>query len=526
MYPVFCKRGAFLMHMNSARSRVRAVTAIAVSVVLGAALAVTAVSPASASSFVLCKGYTACQSYGMSTHGYSSASKNSYWRMFAGHNCTNYTAFMMIKAGMSSTRPWVGNGGANGWGVGNKSKKNSTPAAGSIAWWSSGNGHVAYVEAVLSPTQILISEDNWGGDFYWKILTQDVGGWPSGFIHFKDSTTGGTVPELRGREYSQTVYTDSSRAHLANTAIMKPGSTAWVDLRVLNTGTAPWSGLHLQTSGAATSAIDGGWESPANIATQAEEVTAPGQAATFSFPIQIPDGLGDATPVAQKFVAVTEDATAVPYSTFHFAVTADSRSVFTQTPTPAIGGVTAQGSSLSAVSGTWKPGGGTLSYQWSRNGKAIEGATDANYELKDADVGRTLTVSITGTATGFITASARSNPTPVISSIYSNSLLVTETLAKGKQIVSMNGKYRAYQSAGGALVLQDRFTGKVKWSNKAKSKSGYTTLSETGTLSTYNSVGKRLWTSGKKTGAVRLCVTSSGKLQIRNADEKVLWSAG
>jgi surface antigen len=514
------------MHNNSVRSRMRAITALAVSVVLGATLAVAAVSPASASSFVLCKGYSACQSYGMSTHGYSSASKNMYWRMFAGHNCTNYTAYMMVKAGMSSTRPWVGNGGANGWGVGNKSKTNSTPAAGSIAWWASGNGHVAYVEAVLSPTQIIVSEDNWGGDFYWKILTQDTGGWPSGFIHFKDSKTGGTVPELRGREYSQTVYTDASRTHLANTAVMKPGSTAWVDLRVLNTGTAAWSGLHLQTSGAAESAIDGGWDSSSNIVTQAEEAVAPGQTATFGFPIQIPSGLADATAVSQKFVAVTEDATVVPYSTFHFAVTADSRSVFTQTPTPSIAGETAQGSTLSAVSGTWKPGGSTLSYQWSRSGTAIAGATSIDYEVKDADVGRTLTVSITGTATGFITASARSSATPVISSIYSNSLLVTETLAKGKQIVSMNGKYRAYQSASGALVLQDRFTGKVKWSNKAKSTSGYTTLSAAGTLWTYNSAGKRLWTSGKKTGAVRLCVTSSGKLQIRNADEKVLWSAG
>jgi surface antigen len=526
MYPVLCKRGAFLMHKNSVRSRVRTVTALAVSAILGATLAVAVVTPASASSFVLCKGYTSCQSYGMSTHGYSSASKNMYWRMYAGHNCTNYTAYMMIKAGKSSTRPWVGNGGANGWGIGNKSKTNSTPAAGSIAWWASGNGHVAYVEAVLSPTQIIISEDNWGGDFYWKILTQDTGGWPSGFIHFKDSKTGGTVPELRGREYSQTVYTDSSRAHLANTTIMKPGSTAWVDLRVLNTGTGSWSALHLQTSGAAASAIDGGWESPANIATQAEDTVAPGQTATFSFPIQIPGGLADATPVTQRFVAVTEDATALPYSTFHFAVTADSRSVFTQTPTPAITGVTTQGSLLSAVPGTWKPSGGTLSYQWRRSGKAIAGATDADYELKDADVGRTVTVTVTGTATGFLTASATSHATPVISSIYSNSLLNTETLAKGQQIVSLNGRYRAYQSASGALVLQDRFTGKVKWSNKAKTTSGSTTLSDTGTLSTYNSTGKRLWTSGKKTGAVRLCVTSSGKLQIRNAAEKVLWSAG
>jgi surface antigen len=506
--------------------RVRAVLAATLSIVLGLTLAVAIVSPASASSIVLCKGYSSCKSYGMSNHGYDSAGKAMYWRMYAGHNCTNYAAYMMIKAGKSTTRPWVGNGGANGWGIANKSKTNSTPVAGSIAWWSSGNGHVAYVEAVISPTQILISEDNWGGDFYWKILTKDGSGWPSGFIHFKDSTTGGSVPELRGREYSQTVYADSAKSQLLNTTVMKPGSTAWVELRVLNTGTGSWSGLSLQTDGLAVSAIDPGWESTAAVAVQAESVVPPGSTATFAFPIRIPDGLADATPVVQKFSPVTADGVAVARATFRFAVTADSRNVFTQTPTPTITGTPTEGAMLTAVAGSWKPTGGLLSYQWYRNGKPVPEATTSDYLLADADVGRKLTVSVTATAENFISVVKASAPTAVIASASSNSLLVGERLAVGEKRVSANGKYMVYQSAKGSLVLKNRFTGTVIWSNKLSSTNAYSTLTESGYLSTYSGTDRRRWTTGKKSGAVRMVVLSAGKLQLRNADNKVLWTTG
>ena len=36
----------------------------------------------------------------MGNAGYASANHTSYWRMYSGHNCTNYAAFRMIKAGM------------------------------------------------------------------------------------------------------------------------------------------------------------------------------------------------------------------------------------------------------------------------------------------------------------------------------------------------------------------------------------------------------------------------------------------
>ena len=55
-------------------------------------------------------------------------------------------------------------------------------------------GHVAYVEQVVSETEIIVSEDYWGGDFYWRRITKTGGGWPSGFIHFNDRVVQPTSP--------------------------------------------------------------------------------------------------------------------------------------------------------------------------------------------------------------------------------------------------------------------------------------------------------------------------------------------
>ncbi len=474
---------------------------------------------------MLCKGYSACVSYGMSTHGYASANKYMYWRMYAGHNCTNYTAYLMIKAGLPKSRPWNGNGGANGWGVANKSRTNSTPAVGAIAWWTANKGHVAYVEAVISPTQILVSEDQWGGDFYWKLLTKDSGYWPNGFIHFKDVKGPGGVPAARARGYSQAVYADSSKSVMLNTTVLKPGSTAWVEVRFLNTGTGPLTGLHLETDGAAASALDGGWTSTTAIATQIEDSVAPGQTATFGFPISIPSGLADETPLAQSFVAVGADGVAVPFARYRFSATADSRYVFTSQPTPQIVGSTTEAQVLTANPGVWRPSGAALSFQWYRNGIAVPGATTDTYAVGDPDVGRTLAVTVTASAPGFISASTASAVTPVIASASPNSLAIATPLAGGQQLVSLSGRYRAYQRVDGALILQDRFTGRVIWSNKAAGVGTVTALND-GVLATTTAAGKTVWATPAKVGATVLIVSSWGKLQLRSATGTVLWSVG
>ena len=158
-------------------------------------------SPAAASVTILCKGYDGCKAQGMGHGGYKAASSSMYWRMYAGHNCTNYVAYRMVKSGLPNVRPWTGSGNAMYWGVSMPRITDAVPSVGAVAWWeanvkgaSGSSGHVAYVERVVSADEIIVSQDSWGGDFSWARIVRTGGAWPSGFIHFNDLELKNTLP--------------------------------------------------------------------------------------------------------------------------------------------------------------------------------------------------------------------------------------------------------------------------------------------------------------------------------------------
>ncbi|NQX28342.1 hypothetical protein HQQ81_13430 [Microbacteriaceae bacterium VKM Ac-2854] len=70
-------------------------------------------------------------------------------------------------------------------------------------------------------------------------------------------------------------------------------------------------------------------------------------------------------------------------------------------PTPTITGTPTVGQKLTAVPGSWAPAPVTLGYQWQRGGTAIPGATASTYTLVAADANASITVSVTGTKTGY-----------------------------------------------------------------------------------------------------------------------------
>ncbi len=192
------------MH-RSLLSRVGAVVVMTALVLVG-----IGVAPATAGYEALCTGYDTCNLNGMPHAGYKEASGTSYWNMAPGHNCTNYVAYRLIRNGMATTKPWSGDGNAYNWGRLNPSRTNQTPAVGAVAWWDVNvppaldAGHVAYIERVVSANEIIVSEDNWGGDFKWRRVTRSGPGWPSGFIHFNDVPQGavpfGSVDSLTSPE--------------------------------------------------------------------------------------------------------------------------------------------------------------------------------------------------------------------------------------------------------------------------------------------------------------------------------------
>jgi len=84
---------------------------------------------------------------------------------------------------------------------------------------------------------------------------------------------------------------------------------------------------------------------------------------------------------------------------------------FTAAPKPRITGKTRVGRKLTARAGVWKPGAVRLSYHWKRNGKAIRGATKVSYRLGKSDRRKRITVTVTGSKTGYVTISRTSKTT-------------------------------------------------------------------------------------------------------------------
>jgi hypothetical protein len=94
------------------------------------------------------------------------------------------------------------------------------------------------------------------------------------------------------------------------------------------------------------------------------------------------------------------------------AVTAPK--TLTAVPTPTVSGSAKVGSTLTASAGTWSPSPVALAYQWKRSGATIPGATASTYKAVTADAGKTLSVTVTGSKTGYTTASRTSAATATV----------------------------------------------------------------------------------------------------------------
>lgn len=146
---------------------------------------------------------------------------------------------------------------------------------------------------------------------------------------------------------------------------------------------------------------------------------------------------------------------------------------FTAAPTPTISGDLSVGSTLTAKPGTWGPGTVTLTYQWYRSGTAISGATATTYKLTSAELGRAMTVRVTGSETGFTAVNKVSSataavlkgftsaPTPTISGTAKVNLTLTAKPGTwGPGTVTL--KYQWYRSGAaisGATASTYKLTG-------------------------------------------------------------------
>jgi hypothetical protein len=214
-------------------------------------------------------------------------------------------------------------------------------------------------------------------------------------------------------------------------------------------------------------------------------------------------GTGDTYTVAAadsgKKITLTVTATLAGYVTTSkvSALTATvATGTFTTAPAPTISGTAVFGQTLTAVSGTWTSS-PTFTYQWRRSGSTIVIGTAARYTLGAADIGKTLTVTVTATKTGFLTTSKSSVATATVASATfatAPTPTITGAAVLGETLRAVTGTwssaptltYRWKRSGSttaigtaAAYTLTAADIGKTITVTVVGTKSGFTTLSKT-----------------------------------------------
>lgn len=133
--------------------------------------------------------------------------------------------------------------------------------------------------------------------------------------------------------------------------------------------------------------------------------------------IQVPT-----VPLGTQITAAVHGAVSDSSAPYWTASNATTPSIATTTTTPAppgtltsavpaITGSPRVGAALTAIAGTWSPRPVTLGYQWFRGPAPVSGATAPIYKLTSADLGKQISVEVTGTKTGYLPDVERSAPT-------------------------------------------------------------------------------------------------------------------
>jgi hypothetical protein len=115
---------------------------------------------------------------------------------------------------------------------------------------------------------------------------------------------------------------------------------------------------------------------------------------------------------------------------------------------PAVTGNAWVGQVLSATTGTWTGTGLTYARQWRRNGTPIAAATAATYTLVLADLGASITCTVTATNTDG-SVNATSNAVGPVLDVPANTVAptITGTAQEGQTLTAVNGTW-----TGGSIV--------------------------------------------------------------------------
>jgi len=371
-----------------------------------------------------------------------------YWRMYSGRNCVNYAAYRMVDAGLPDVRPWSGSGNATNWGRAMSSITDKTPVVGSIAWWKGGApgasslGHVAYVEKVVSSSEIIISESNYGSDFDWRRLTKPTN-WPTGFIHFSDAAIVNLVkPTISGTpQVGQTLTVGNGKWKPVSNAAIQWYADGKAIANQTHRSITPTKGLlgkrlsakvtasltHYESSSvttAQTAPVAAGnlklVASPTITGTPQVGGTLTVGSAKYSPPVHvgairwyadgkpIPGATGRTITLSEALVGKQITAAVVGTREAWNPLTSKAAAVgpvvwpqLTPASSGKISGTPSYGRVLKVSTGGFKASGVKTYYQWYRGSSPIKGATKASYKTTADDLGKTIRVRVHAKAPKF-----------------------------------------------------------------------------------------------------------------------------
>lgn len=165
-----------------------------------------------------------------------------------------------------------------------------------------------------------------------------------------------------------------------------------------------------------------------------------------------------------------------------------------------IAGTARVGARLTASTSGW-PTGSTLSYQWTRDGVAISGATSASYTAVAADHARSLRVVVTATRPGYQPSSRTSGAVRVAAgTLAAGTPRITGTVRVGNRLTVDTGSWPAgtrftYQWRVGGQVVSGQ-TGRT-FTPRPADLGKTVTVRVTGSLAGYTSVTKSATTKSK-----------------------------
>jgi surface antigen len=380
--------------------------------------------------------------------GWAANMKFMHWRMYAGHNCTNYVAYRLGRDGVPEPSYLLGN--ANTWASRAKAhgvRVDNKPEVGAVGAWP-GRNHVVYVEEVASG-YLITSEDNYPGYYpkgmYRKIrVSVGESAYPTQFIHFKGKATiNGPVPSVSGTPkvgstLTATVGTWSpsdvklTYQWLRDGVIISGATQTSYTLTSADVGhamsisvTGTKSGLTTRTASSdLTDDVTAAKVKPGTPRIDGAEQMMVGDWLTVDPGDWAPEGVqlnyqwyrGDhavSTGTTTRYkvsgadlgLAISVKVTGTLTGSGSASVTSQptapaKKAAITTSTTPTISGTRGTGQWLTGEPGSWGPSDVELAYQWFRDGKAVKGATGLGYKLTSADRGHSLTFRVTGTKDG------------------------------------------------------------------------------------------------------------------------------